>query len=79
MLRVLRSHPTVHAHFAGIENQSRSAAVDRILDTFSVTEPTPGTIARVGEWFDSIVASSPWAAYRDAVYIGGLLPEVQTG
>ena len=79
MLRVLRNHPTVHAHFAGIENQSRSAAVDRILDTFSVTEPTPGTIARVGEWFDSIVASSPWAAYRDAVYIGGLLPEVQTG
>jgi hypothetical protein len=56
---------------------SRDAAVDRILDRFGVDDATPATRARVGEWFDRITADQPWAAPRDAFYIGGLLPEVQ--
>ena len=78
-LRALRNQPAVENHFAGIETGTRTQAVDRILDTFGVTEPSAASEARIGEWFDGLVADAPWAASKDAVYIGGLLPEVQAG
>ncbi len=78
-LKSLRAHPNIEATFADIQHGSRAAAIDRILDAFGVTEPSTATEDRIGEWFDWLTADQPWAAPREAIYIGGLLPEVQTG
>ncbi len=77
MLKWIRNNPALDTAFADIERGSRADAVDRILDRFGVVSPSDASRARVGDWFDRVVADQPWAVAREAVYIGGLLPEVQ--
>lgn len=76
-LKWIRNHEGSDAVFADLHRDARDVAVERILDRFGVEDATAASRARVGEWFDRITADQPWAANRDAFYIGGLLPEVQ--
>jgi uncharacterized protein (DUF1800 family) len=76
-LKWIRSRPELAAAFVDLHLESREAATDRILQRFGVDEPSAASRARVGGWFDRITSDKPWAAPLDAIYIGGLLPEVQ--
>jgi hypothetical protein len=76
-LKWIRNHPNLEAAFVDLHLDSRQVATGRILTVFGVDDPSATSRARIGSWFDRITADQPWAAPRDAIYIGGLLPEVQ--
>ena len=63
--------------FAGLENLSRSAAVDEIFAYYGIDNPSAATRNRLMEWFDDAHTHHRWSIPHQARMLGALSPEFQ--